>query len=74
MSPHMSKKEWTLLTIFFILGILFISASIIVLIFAVQGIRTTTTTTTTTIKPIDNQKNTLQSNSTGKPRFLYKLN
>ena len=72
MSPHMSKKEWTLLTIFFILGILFISASIIVLIFAVQGIRTTTTTTT--IKPIDNQKNTLQSNSTGKPRFLYKLN
>ena len=70
----MSKKEWTLLTIFFILGILFISASIIVLIFAVQGIRTTTTTTTTTIKPIDNQKNTLQSNSTGKPRFLYKLN
>ena len=53
----MSKKEWTLLTIFFILGILFISASIIVLIFAVQGIREETTTTTTTIKPIDNQKN-----------------
>ena len=74
----MSKKEWTLLTIFFILGILFISASIIVLIFAVQGIRedttTTTTTTTTTIKPIDNQKKTLLSNDTGKPRFLYKLN
>ena len=70
----MSKKEWTLLTIFFILGILFISASIIVLIFAVQGIREETTTTTTTIKPIDNQKNTLQSNNTGKPRFLYKLN
>ena len=70
----MSKKEWTLLTIFFILGILFISASIIVLIFAVQGIRETTTTTTTTIKPIDNQKKTLLSNDTGKPRFLYKLN
>ena len=71
----MSKKEWTLLTIFFILGILFISASIIVLIFAVQGIREdTTTTTTTTIKPIDNQKKTLLSNDTGKSRFLYKLN
>ena len=69
----MSKKEWTLLTIFFILGILFISASIIVLIFAVQGIREDTTTTTT-IKPIDNQKKTLLSNDTGKPRFLYKLN
>ena len=70
----MSKKEWTLLTIFFILGILFISASIIVLIFAVQGIRKETIESETTIKPIDNQKKTLPSNDTGKPRFLYKLN
>ena len=44
----MSKKEWTLLTIFFILGILFISASIIVLIFAVQGIRKETIESETT--------------------------
>ena len=64
----MSKKEWTLLTIFFILGILFISASIIVLIFAVQGIRKETIESETTIKPIDNQKKTLRSNDTGKPR------
>ena len=70
----MSKKEWTLLTIFFILGILFISASIIVLIFAVQGIRKETIESETTIKPIDNQKKTLSSNHTGKPSFLYKLN
>ena len=70
----MSKKEWTLLTIFFILGILFISASIIVLIFAVQGIRKETIESETTIKPTDIQKKTLLSNDTGKPSFLYKLN
>ena len=61
----MSKKEWTLLTIFFILGILFMSASIIVLIFAVQGIRKETIESETTSKPIDNQKKTLPSNNTG---------
>ena len=61
----MSKKEWTLLTIFFILGILFISASIIVLIFAVQGIRKETMESETTIKPMDNQKKTLSLNDTG---------
>ena len=63
----MSKKEWTLLTVFFILGILFMSASIIVLIFAVQGIRKETIESQTTIKlkPIDNQKKTLPSNDTG---------
>ena len=70
----MSKKEWTLLTIFFILGILFISASIIVLIFAVQGIRKETIESETTIKPIDNQKKTILTIDTGKPSFLYKLN
>ena len=70
----MSKKEWTLLTIFFILGILFISASIIVLIFAVQGIRKETIESETTIKPTNNQKKTLLSNDTGKLRFLFKVN
>ena len=59
----MSKKEWTLLTIFFILGILFMSASIIVLIFAVQGIRKETIESE--IESIDNQKKTQAPNETG---------
>ena len=63
----MSKKEWTLVTMFFILGILFMSAFIIVLIFAVQGIRKETIeseTNLTTIKPIENKNKTLPSNGT----------
>ena len=63
----MSKKEWTLVAIFFIMGILFMSAFIIVLIFAVQGIRKETIeseTNLTTIKPIENKNKTLPSNGT----------
>ena len=60
----MSKKEWTLLTIFFILGILFMSTFIIVLIFAIQGIRKETIESETTIKPIENKNKTLLSNGT----------
>ena len=60
----MSKKEWTLLTIFFILGILFMSTFVIVLIFAIQGIRKETTESETTIKPIENKNKTLPSNGT----------
>ena len=60
----MSKKEWTLVAIFFIMGILFMSAFIIVLIFAVQGIRKETIECETTIKPIENKNKTLPSNGT----------
>ena len=64
----MSKKEWTLVTMFFILGILFMSAFIIVLIFTVQGIIRKETieseTNWTTIKPIENKNKTLPSNGT----------
>ena len=64
----MSKKEWTLVAIFFIMGILFMSAFIIVLIFTVQGIIRKETieseTNLTTIKPIENKNKTLPSNGT----------
>ena len=60
----MSKKEWTLLTIFFILGILFMSTFVIVLIFAIQGIRKETIESETTIKPTENKNKTLPSNDT----------
>ena len=66
----MSKKEWTLLTIFFILGILFMFASIIVLVIAVQGIRKETNENETTSKPIDGLKKTLFLNETGKKSSL----